>query len=1515
MPKAAKQKDLGNVEIGDFKREIYQQEKELDSAAQAVARENAMVSAAILYVGLQAAIERGAFDGVDTEAIVAELSQFKEDGLELSKGAIEFLRDNASAVMKGLDGEETKAVLNGCKNLADLGAEQFQVLGKFLSDAAAGLGSAVGDIPWDALGDNVGDMAVAAAAAFAEAGRCAGKLMSDAWEQLSAEDQFAAAGGDDDKAAGISKALEEMSKTGAGLAADVVEALPSICDKLKDQGVQLLQKAVAVLKRAGDDPLIGELWDKLGEVVAALSEAGREVAAVAIENVGPAMDVVQEFSADLMSGAAAEAAAENAKIAGAILLNALAAAPDVAEEAIASLKKLKEDAAPLVGRALAQVKSSLNDALSKVPDVDLEKLQKAVAYAAQCGMAGMHDLFEAISSFVSGAIANRPDLPKIDLPPLREMKEMLIAGAAIVAFASVAPLIGMAAGIALAAEAVKVEDLKKAGEVMLDALNKLKEDGAEVADDVLDALTKMKEEGVPMAKEASSAVGGFLSENLLDKVSDEDVEKLQKAVGAAAKAGVEGMKELFDAIQVAVDAAIEAGRELAKVDWASIAAGAGGMIGQGAALVTDGIEDLQPLYKMARSEVTDAMNALVGATVTGCAACMDLLKLEIFRDVFQALGVFFARLFAGVSGGLTATGTAIWGFIGNLIAIDWGEIIPVKVLIIVAIVALVIVAIILVGFFIWFLYIAITEQTDALREGHEAENWVQKQKEQQGKVWKMGMVLTAALSIYLPLARTSFEILYCDVAYKWFLADNLKEDILLCDSGLMVGIAVFFLLIFVIPLPILAFWLVSKNKPQGSPENPDVTYDEDGFEVPFTDKLYHERVMTDPDQLACPYRSLYLGFERKWAFYKVAMMLFKFALVMPIIFAATKYSEAEYVTYQQCIDKPEGFGDIAKSPPAVGVAPGKEKTGCEEYMKDVHGVKPNPMQGLATLIVVALFAGFSTYSAPFVDPNSDRMDISGRVAMTVTVAIALVYALATPKIGGGLDVVLGITLNAANAVNFIFLVGCLLVGFPCLRSWYKNKTGRIDFADTGSRNTRFLSCKEAIPGWDLAREIKHRIWHSFWNTVLLNACGEEVAARMLELKAKTRSFGLEKIKMHWAGFNDAEIAALRMEVRQQWEGVDLYWDDATGTLDKNLDSASNFGKMYVTPYPFHMVMVYDDCDDVSFIWGNEKLKQFLELNQRPDIVEKVGNRRRFRALAAADAEFELPFDQIESETVPDGTEEYQDSEGNTKTRVVFSTVTFTCYYTNGKVALGANTSKAMAAGFKLSMTYCDGYGDAIKPRTGEPVHFSNRVCTKGRDHLGVDDSFDTNGRMSEVFAASGHLWRDQLDPLLDGYATYRTETIERFEALKGILHNGFWFYVYNNEKITRPELLTYLNEFETNPVLKSFGTDHQAGLNFLYLRMQCVAHPLSALWFVLWDDIWEENKDMIAFRDLEADIAPSSGQSIAYRPMEREKLVEWLKERNLYGSKGCCGGDNLFTDDMLDVIYERMEQEKQKSAV
>jgi hypothetical protein len=124
----------------------------------------------------------------------------------------------------------------------------------------------------------------------------------------------------------------------------------------------------------------------------------------------------------------------------------------------------------------------------------------------------------------------------------------------------------------------------------------------------------------------------------------------------------------------------------------------------------------------------------------------------------------------------------------------------------------------------------------------------------------MTHVLTLSLSVHLSVTRIAIEALYCsrEFVYRMGYYDQTacSEDSALIIFRCIAGV---FLVIFVLPLPPVLYWIISKNKPQGSPENPDITYDDDGMETPFTDEIYHYHVENDPVQIACPYRCVFVS--------------------------------------------------------------------------------------------------------------------------------------------------------------------------------------------------------------------------------------------------------------------------------------------------------------------------------------------------------------------------------------------------------------------------------------------------------------------------------------------------------------------------------------------------------------------------------------------------------------------------------------------------------------------------------
>ena len=94
---------------------------------------------------------------------------------------------------------------------------------------------------------------------------------------------------------------------------------------------------------------------------------------------------------------------------------------------------------------------------------------------------------------------------------------------------------------------------------------------------------------------------------------------------------------------------------------------------------------------------------------------------------------------------------------------------------------------------------------------------------------------------------------------------------------------------------------------------------------------------------------------------------------------------------------------------------------------------------------------------------------------------------------------------------------------------------------------------------------------------MLKLCGDDVAERLLELQEVCRNEGKQRIKKHQAAMRHPAFVKNVGLVQAQLEGVDVYWNGVS--RDGHNDSETFFGKMYVRPFPFCCVMVYDDADD------------------------------------------------------------------------------------------------------------------------------------------------------------------------------------------------------------------------------------------------------------------------------------------------------------------------------------------------
>lgn len=99
--------------------------------------------------------------------------------------------------------------------------------------------------------------------------------------------------------------------------------------------------------------------------------------------------------------------------------------------------------------------------------------------------------------------------------------------------------------------------------------------------------------------------------------------------------------------------------------------------------------------------------------------------------------------------------------------------------------------------------------------------------------------------------------------------------------------------------------------------------------------------------------------------------------------------------------------------------------------------------------------------------------------------------------------------------------------------------------------------------------------------------------------------------------------------------------------------------------------------------------------------------------------------------------------------------------------------------------------------------------------------------------------------------------IERRRKQEQKLSSDFWLNVYDNFGMKYKALCQYLTEAELNPRIRAFPRESKKGLSYLYHRTRYVtSHPCCALWFVFWDDVWENNNKLTILKDKGEDFDP-----------------------------------------------------------
>eukprot|EP00386_Alphamonas_edax_P004953 GDKI01015574.1.p1 GENE.GDKI01015574.1~~GDKI01015574.1.p1 ORF type:complete len:1029 (+),score=214.61 GDKI01015574.1:174-3260(+) len=914
---------------------------------------------------------------------------------------------------------------------------------------------------------------------------------------------------------------------------------------------------------------------------------------------------------------------------------------------------------------------------------------------------------------------------------------------------------------------------------------------------------------------------------------------------------------------------------------------------------------------------SSAVNPQLGTTLPVIASAVvsigsyaaNLVTFEIIRDYWQVMSLFFS----GVANAMPSAFRAFYGNVAqffNICFSCWFTSVSSLMnehrrdlsrgLFIVKF---------LVGFIFSILFYVKARTPNQLRFGLETKTWEQ----DRSRARIVGWALVVITTLYLPLARDCMDIFSCDLS---MFGPN--DD---CNTstgwvGILWVLALGCFLIILIPMPIVLAVLVKNNKPKIK------LYDEEGnVKVGgFNDDDYRRALAKD----VSPFRSLYDAYERKWAFFKVVIMVVKVVLVVPVAL----------------------------------LVPTNRIGGRTE------DAEPNNQlmraQSITLLVILGSYCIMTVMSTPFLDPFNDILDGAARVTHLAIALIGLLAAWVNEPIA------FAVVLNILSSLTLVLGILLMMSTVPAVNMWWKNFTQRCDltmhrFAKKGP----VLLSDEP----DLGRQRKLRIWHEFWD-VLFSQAPELKRKDPKKLLAYADSEGAPPYLLDFDGTpeerlrENAEIAecaginAIRASLTMlQWkvpsgrrpgdrddptvqqlmdyvcthlQGVDVFWDGAVEAHDganevgetqrktKPSSSATHFGKLYITPFPFVACLVFDDTDDfVSFTFvpsvdgvrrdpavGMSELGQLIAKNRDPEILRRKDMRMALRAMSGKVCQFHYECTKAKTKhrTVQ------RDGKSHTESYTVhvhftFNTGTFSVTTRDDikwtDTAEG-NQNLDLGAGLICSLHYADGHGV-----DHEGKHWTNEQETIGHSELGITPAFTPNPNFDRFFV---NFMNDTSMPrkkqnLYAGYSRYRQEKLGEYKRKEDALSYAFWLYIFNNDRLSKHELEGCLAR-ERNAAVKGIPQTYGVDLGVLYEKLRYFdSHPSIGVWFAFWHDVWANNRSMKLFKDKEHLISPMEAKSLCYTPMTREKLTTLLKQHGLQSITGGGFMNNILLDKFYAKLY------------
>lgn len=510
---------------------------------------------------------------------------------------------------------------------------------------------------------------------------------------------------------------------------------------------------------------------------------------------------------------------------------------------------------------------------------------------------------------------------------------------------------------------------------------------------------------------------------------------------------------------------------------------------------------------------------------------------------------------------------------------------------------------------------------------------------------------------------------------------------------------------------------------------------------------------------------------------------------------------------------------------------------------------------LSTAIVTA-YCLLSTIMRPFINDSDDYLDISARVTSLLTLIIQILVI--TKVISGTYANVL---LLVFHIINLVIMVVIILYSIPLVKTFFRKHFGSIKYSSNMDYNTEVTR--------------KQMIWQRFWRGIL--ASDERTFPayeRLLELDDIVRRVGKNAYRsgLFPPGKNIAQCRRLAREL----EGVDVYYK-----CDEIKDP-TYWGRMYIKPFPFICVVVYDNSQKTVEI-HDYNIEEFIRQNLKDPAI--VDARRIRRALRCLDGE--MIHYECDISTLPLG-------------GFCCNMVPVECHCSMGRLTVKTKSNDMFCHGFDVTIDFCDGkYTDRLG------IVHEDQHCKIGNKELGIDASFASNSRIVRLLndRRNYFLIQSKWEDLHERMCYYRMDLEAERSSNEEQLSYAFWVLIYNNHHLPKDVLESFLTRFEKNPQLQKIMKNREKDFDSLYSRLRYFdSHPAISYWYSFWDDIYSKNFELKKIQKNIELFDLTSQFAIAYHPVSMNRLKNNLVALKLRTKRG--GG--LFNDKICDKLESKL---------